>query len=84
MTIEEIKKLNKKAEDYERLKLFLDYCKRGVSTMAITVLNNEGSEFTIKNRLSKEVINKIIDLIKEEENKIEEEIKNISLNRKES
>lgn len=52
--------------------------------MAITVLNNEGSEFTIKNRLSKEVINKIIDLIKEEENKIEEEINNISLNRKES
>lgn len=52
--------------------------------MAITVLNNERPEFTIKNRLSKELINKIIDLIKEEENKIEEEINNISLNRKES
>ena len=84
MTVEEIKKLNRKAEDYERLKLFLDYCKKGVSAMAITILNNEKSEITIKNRLSKEVINKIIDLIKEEENKIEEEINNISLNRKES
>lgn len=84
MTIEEIKKLNRKAENYERLKLFSDYCKRGVSTMAITILNNEKSEFTIKNRLSKEVINKIIDLIKEEENKIREEINNISLNGKES
>lgn len=84
MTIEEIKKLNKKAEDYERLKLFSGYCKRGVSTMAITILNNEKSEFTIKNRLSKEVINKIIDLIKEEENRIRKEINNISLNGKES
>ena len=50
----------------------------------LDIIDNERSEFTIKNRLSKEVINKIIDLIKEEENKIEEEIKNISLNRKES
>lgn len=84
MTVEEIKKLNRKAENYERLKLFSDYCKKGVSTMTITILNNEKSEFTIKNRLSKEVINKIIDLIKEEENKIGEEINNISLNGKES